>query len=135
MYWGKAAQLAIRRSAMVEARTQLTRALSLLGTLPEKPERSRLELDLQVALGGALIATRGWAAPETGSAFARALELSEQLRDTSQLLPALYGQYVFHLVRAELRASHEVAQRALGAAQRTHNAAALVIQSDPSRQA
>jgi predicted ATPase/class 3 adenylate cyclase len=127
VYWGKAAQLAIRRSAMVEARTQLTRALSLLGTLPETPERSRLELDLQVALGGTLIATRGWAAPETGSAFARALELSERLRDTSQLLPALYGQYVFHLVRAELRASHEVAQRALGAAQRTHDTAALVI--------
>jgi predicted ATPase/class 3 adenylate cyclase len=126
-YWGKAAQLAIRRSAMVEARTQLMRALSLLGTLPETPERSRLELDLQVALGGTLIATRGWAAPETGSAFARALELCERLRDTSQLLQALYGQYVFHLVRAELRASHEVAQRALGAAQRTHDAAALVI--------
>lgn len=127
VYLGKAAQLAIRRSAMVEARTQLTRALSLLGTLLETPERPRLELDLQVALGGTLIATRGWAAPETGSAFARALELCERLRDTSQLLPALYGQYVFHLVRAELRASHEVAQKALGAAQRTHDATALVI--------
>ena len=127
VYWGKAAQLAIRRSAMVEARTQLTRALSLLGTLPEKPERSRLELDLQVALGGTLIATRGWAAPETGSAFTRALELGERLRIRLQLLPALYGQYVFHLVRAELRGSHEVAQRALGAAQRTHDTAALVI--------
>src|SRR5262249_54472492 len=64
MYWGKAAQLAIRRSAIVEARTQLTRALSLLGTLPETPERSRLELDLQVTLGGTLITTRGWPAPE-----------------------------------------------------------------------
>ncbi|WGR70465.1 MULTISPECIES: AAA family ATPase [unclassified Bradyrhizobium] len=127
VYWGKAAQLAIRRSAMVEARTQLTRALSLLGILPETPEWSRLKLDLQVALGGTLIATRGWAAPETGSAFARALELCERLGDTSQLLPALYGQYVFHLVRAELGASHEVAQRALGAARRTHDAAALVI--------
>ncbi|OKO70101.1 adenylate/guanylate cyclase domain-containing protein [Bradyrhizobium sp. NAS96.2] len=127
VYWGKAAQLAIRRSAMVEARTQLTRALLLLGTLPETPERSQLELDLQVALGGTQIATRGWAAPETGAAFARALELCGRLRDTSQLLPALYGQYLFHLVRAELRASHEVAQRALGAAQRTHDAAALVI--------
>ncbi|MBP2433906.1 MULTISPECIES: adenylate/guanylate cyclase domain-containing protein [Bradyrhizobium] len=127
MYWGKAAQLAIRRSAMIEARNQLTRALSLLGTLAETPEWSRLELDLQVALGGTLIATRGWAAPETGFAFARALELCERLRDTSQLLPTLYGQYVFHLVRAELRASHEVAQRALDAAQSTHDAAALVI--------
>ena len=43
-----------------------------------------------------LIATRGYAAPETGAAYARALELCETLGHVDQLLPILYGRWVHH---------------------------------------
>ena len=78
--WGKAGRKSVSRSAMAEAVSQLRRGLELVPALPDTPERQRLELELQSALGGALVASRGIAAPETGSAYARARVLCEQLR-------------------------------------------------------
>jgi predicted ATPase len=101
-YWLKAGQLALSRSAMAEAVAQLSKGLAVLESLPDGPARWRRELKLQVALGQALIAARGFAAPETGRAYARARELCEQLGGTPQLFPALYGNFVFHFQRAEL---------------------------------
>ncbi len=63
-YWYQAGRQGMARSAMVEAAAQLTQALELLAGLPGGPDRDHKELDLQIALGAALIATRGWAAPE-----------------------------------------------------------------------
>ena len=65
-YWHRAGRTAMARSAMVEAAAQLTQALDLLAGLPPSPDRDHKELDLQIALGAALIATKGWAAPEVG---------------------------------------------------------------------
>ena len=69
------------RSAMAEAVAQLTKGLELLESLPGGPERQRSELDLQLALGQASIAAKGFAAPETGRAYARARELCLELGD------------------------------------------------------
>ncbi|MFQ5593938.1 MAG: AAA family ATPase [Anaerolineae bacterium] len=52
-YLYQAGNRAIRLSANDEAIAHLTRGLSLLGTLPVTPERSRQELDLRIALGEA----------------------------------------------------------------------------------
>jgi site-specific recombinase XerD len=48
--------------------------LTLLGTLPETPARAQRELALELALGPALMATKGYAAPEVD-----ALALAEAL--------------------------------------------------------
>jgi len=45
---------------------------------PDGPGRQQLELDLQLALGNALIAAKGFSAPEVGSTYARARALAEQ---------------------------------------------------------
>ena len=71
----------------MEAIAHLTQGLAVLTTLPETPARLQQELDLQVALGPALIATQGNAAPEVEHAYARARDLCAQLGDTPQLLP------------------------------------------------
>ena len=55
-YWQCAGQRALARSAMAEAVVQLTKGLRTLEGLPSGPARQRRELDLQVALGSALIA-------------------------------------------------------------------------------
>src|SRR5262245_50069156 len=62
-YWQRAGERALQRSANLEAISHLTRGLEVLGTLPETPARLHQELDLQVALGTALRATKGNAAP------------------------------------------------------------------------
>ena len=58
-YWYKAGQRAIERSAHVEAISHLRRGLALLQTLPESPERIQREVEMLIALGTSLIATKG----------------------------------------------------------------------------
>ncbi|SDJ85014.1 adenylate/guanylate cyclase [Bradyrhizobium sp. Rc2d] len=125
-YWLKAGQRAIARSAMAEALAQLRNGLNLVAGLPEA-DRRRRELDLQVALGVALMATQGWASPEAGRANARARELCEQIGATAQLWPVLYGQWVFHGVRAEHNAAREVADEFLRRAQDHQETSATIV--------
>jgi predicted ATPase len=63
-YWQRAGQQALQRSANLEAVRHLTIGLGLLAPLPDTPARAQQELDLQLALGTALSATKGIAAPE-----------------------------------------------------------------------
>ncbi len=98
-----AGEQAIARSAMAEAVAQLRRGLNLLTSLSDTAGRRRHELNLQIALGRALIATKGQGARATGEAYARARQLCEQLERPAQLLPVLFGQWIHYLLRAELR--------------------------------
>ena len=82
------------RSALVEAVAQLQQGLALVANLPEGVTRMQHELDLQIALGKAMIATKGYAAPEVGEAFNRARSLCEQLDSPPQLVTVLHGQWV-----------------------------------------
>jgi predicted ATPase/class 3 adenylate cyclase len=125
-YWLRAGQRAIARSAMAEALAQLRNGLDLLASLPEADQKRR-ELDLQVALGVALMATQGWSAPDAGRANARARELCEQIGATAQLWPVLYGQWVFHGVRAEHNAAREVADEFLRRAQDHQETSATLV--------
>jgi predicted ATPase/class 3 adenylate cyclase len=102
-YWLKAGQQALARSAMKEASTQLQKGLDLLARLPDGPGRQQLELDLQMALGRALMATRGNSAPAVGATFARAKALAEHLDRQEYLVPLLHGQWAYHMVRSELK--------------------------------
>ncbi len=60
--------------------------------------------DLHVAYGNALIATRGYGAPETTEAFARARESAAGDKDAPQRLAADYGLWVGSYMRGELSA-------------------------------
>jgi predicted ATPase len=112
---------------MAEAVVQLRKGLELLAGLPETDQRWRQELDLQVALGVALMATQGWAATEAGRANARARKLCEQIGSTTQLWPVLYGEWVFHAVRAEHVAARRLADELLRRAQDHQDAAAMIV--------
>jgi predicted ATPase len=58
-YLLKSGQQAVARSAMTEAVSQLQRGLELLANMPEESRPVQHELDLQIALGRALMATSG----------------------------------------------------------------------------
>jgi predicted ATPase/class 3 adenylate cyclase len=108
-FWREAGELAIARSASHEAVAHLQSALDILARFPESRHRDKTELGLQTSLGGALIGARGFAAPETGRAFARAWELCQRVGDGDRLCPVLFGRWVYHVSRAELEASLSVA--------------------------
>ena len=92
---------------MAEAASQFHKGLDQLALLPDTPERQRQELEFWSALGAVLQAVKGFAAPETGQAYARARELWEQLGSPSEFLQLPYGQSVYHMVRGEF----DLAQR------------------------
>jgi predicted ATPase len=62
-YWPKAGQLSVARSAMSEAAAQFEKGLDLLSRMPENSSRQQQELDLQIGLARAMLATKGFAAP------------------------------------------------------------------------
>ena len=109
-YWQRAGQRAAERSANLEAIAHLRKGLDLLGTLPDTPERERCELALQASIGMPLIATKGYAAAETGAAYDRARELCDRLGDAARLLPILYGQWAHHVTRADRRTAQSLAE-------------------------
>jgi TOMM system kinase/cyclase fusion protein len=125
-YWRRAGQRGIERSAYVEAISHLTKGLELLNTLPDTSERPLQELILQTNLGPALMATKGFGAPEVQQAYDRARELCQEVGETPQLFPVLRGLSTFYIVRAELQTAHELAEELLRLAQGAQDAAMLV---------
>jgi predicted ATPase/class 3 adenylate cyclase len=117
-YWQRAGQQALQRSANPEAVQHLTAGLTLLATLPETPVRAQQELDLQLALGPALIATKGLAAPEVEQTYAQARALCTQVGDTPQLFPTLRGLCWFYQTRGALLTARELGEQLDRLAQR-----------------
>ena len=116
-YWQKAAQRASQHSAHLEAINHLTKELELLDTLPDIPERAQQELMLQITLGPALQATKGPAAPEVEGVYSRARELCQQVGETPQLFPVIWGLWLYYNARGELRTARELGGRLLALAQ------------------
>jgi predicted ATPase len=117
-YWQSAGQKALQRSANPEAVQHLAKGLNLLSMLPETPVRIQQELGLQVAIGPALMATKGWAAPEVEQTYARARVLCQQVGETPQLFPILRGLGNFYGSRGALHTARELGEHLLGLAQR-----------------
>jgi DNA-binding SARP family transcriptional activator/predicted ATPase len=110
-YLHLAGDRAVQLSALQEARTHLTRAIDLLMTLPDTPERAQQELGLQLSLG---IAWEGTVpCPEWENAVTRARRLCQQTGDTAQLCSTVGQLSIFHYVRAEYREACALGKEAL----------------------
>ena len=92
-YWHRAGQRAAQRSANLEAVEHLRTSLALLAKQPSG-ERAGQELSVLITLGPALMATRGWDAPEVRAAYSRALELAEETGRSADLFPAVWGRWL-----------------------------------------
>jgi class 3 adenylate cyclase/predicted ATPase len=125
--WGKAGHRSAARSAMAEAAAQLQKGLDQLALVPDNPERQRQELEFWSALGAVLQAVKGFAAPETGHAYARARELWEQLGSPSDFLQVPYGQSFHHMVRGELDLALRLAEDLLRVSRQRNDSAGLVL--------
>ena len=111
VYWLKAGQQALKRSAMTEAVAQLRKGLDVLAGLPDGPWRRQQELDLQIALRTALAVTKGWSAVDVGETIARARALAEQIDRPEYLVRVLSGQWAFHEARSEHKLALSVADQ------------------------
>jgi predicted ATPase len=125
-YLQYAGENATQRSAYGEAIAHFTKGLELLQPLPDTLERTRQELELQLALVHPLIVTKGYAALEVERVYTRALGLCRQLEETPQLSWALLGLSGFSLLRAELKTARELVEQCLSSAQNVHNPIFLV---------
>ena len=124
-YLQQAAENAQRKNAYQEALSLATRGLQLLPDVSNTPERTQQELRLQLALGGALVAIKGYNAPEVGKTYNHALTLCQQIGETPRLSPVLGGLAVFHITRGEIRIGRELCENLLRIAQRTQSPAFL----------
>ena len=126
VYWQRAGERAVERSANVEAISHLTTALTLLPALPDTPERTQHELTLLTVLGIPLVLTKGHAAPEVEATYARARTLCQQLGDTPQLFAVLLGLRRMYFMRAEYQTAHAVGEQLLRLAERLDDAGLCV---------
>jgi DNA-binding SARP family transcriptional activator/predicted ATPase len=117
-YLHQAAKKAARLSAYEEAIAHFTKALELLETLPEIPERTQQELALHLGLVVPLQAIRSFAAPEVERSCGRALDLCLQMGETPQLLPALFLLWQSEIPRAQYEKALNIAEQLFSLAQR-----------------
>jgi predicted ATPase/class 3 adenylate cyclase len=126
-YWQRAGHQASDRSAHREAVSHFTTSIELLKSLPETPTHTQQALTLYIALGTALLVTKGHAAPEVEQAYRRAYSLCQQVGETPELGQALFGLCRFYAVRSQFHTARELGDTLLRLAQRTDDPALAVI--------
>lgn len=119
-YWRAAGMRALEASANVEASAHLAKALEEVASQPESAAQAAREVELQIALGTALTAARGYGSTEVERTYARAYALCENLGDErQQLFAALSGLHSFYQVRGPLQRARDVALRLVRLAERS----------------
>jgi DNA-binding winged helix-turn-helix (wHTH) protein/predicted ATPase len=126
IYLLQAGRTAVRRSALAEAGRNFARALKLVDSLPASKERDEHELALRIGMGGVLMATRGWGAPEVEAVYLRASELCRKLGDVPEVFPALWGLWLFYWGRGSIERARELADNLLSLARQLNDPALLL---------
>jgi ABC-type transport system involved in cytochrome c biogenesis ATPase subunit/tetratricopeptide (TPR) repeat protein len=101
--WEVAGKAAIARPAYDEGISQLEHAISLIAPQVKLGGHEALEraLSLQVQIGVALLARKGYSADEPKAAFDNAMILVDRIGDTPMRHTVLYGLWAGRFVRAE----------------------------------
>src|SRR5262245_35194481 len=115
-YLLRAGNLALSRSANAEAVKHLRQGIELTRSLAPSPESGRKEMGFFLALGPAMAATAGDAAPETLRVFSHARELLGDGGTLTEQMTVLWGAYLAHSMRAEHTAARDVAHQCLALA-------------------
>ena len=125
--WLAAGTVAARRSAHVEALDHLGRGLGLLDQVKDAAVRRDLEIKLQAARIGPIIATVGASSEETSACCRRGLELCLHGEPSPLAFPFLFGQWSFLIGRNLVEEALKLANLFLALAERNGYATGLVI--------
>jgi DNA-binding winged helix-turn-helix (wHTH) protein len=117
---------AIRCHAFAEATTHFRSALGAFGRLPDRDKRTLDELQVQIALGGALSQIQGFAAPEVGRAYARALALCDDVGDVPERFVAVAGLEAYYSIRGDLPIASSLGRQMLVLGERSSDPMRLI---------
>jgi DNA-binding SARP family transcriptional activator/predicted ATPase len=123
----EAGNYALKISANEDAIGHLTRGLELLRTFPETPRRIQIELSLQLSLGAALQAIKGYTAPGVRRAYTRARELCKHGGEAQQLLPAIMPLATYSMMRLEIQQAISLGKQMLAEAKRAEDALLIAL--------
>ncbi len=126
-YLLKAAERALQRSATPEALSQLAQARELISKPAESRARLQLELKLEITQARALLAARGYTAPETREAYRGARERCEALGDDAQLPLIIHGQWLGAWMSADHHAALDQARELYLWGERNHDQVGLAM--------
>ena len=113
-FWLRSGYSAVARGANHEAIIHLKRGLSLVGDVsPDERVRQDVELQLQMGLMPALIASEGWVSAELGHVYQRAQALVDFLGDTPHRFRVLGGTFGYHFVAGRVAQSMGLAKQNL----------------------
>ena len=125
--WMRAGILTAQHSAHIEAIVHLRKGLSLLDKIPDPATRRQLEIDLQAALIGSVMATQGATSIRVSECCERGLELCRQGEPTPRVLPFAFGQFTFTNCRGKVEDAASLAQLFLRYAERMGSESGRVI--------
>ena len=125
-YWTAAGRRSVTRSANLEAIVQARAGLELVAQLPESSTRDIMEAPLQAILGSALLASRGYTAPEVRDVFTRARELCEHIDDNEHLFQVMVGLWMYYEVSALYADARDIAAQLVRIADTSGKSAQLV---------
>ena len=107
--WGRAAWRALECSANEEALQHVRRGLDALAALPADAARADIETRLRLFEGASLVALHGWALPDVGRCYTRALDLAGQAQSSPQLFAALRGAATNRTMSGRLSEANTIA--------------------------
>ncbi len=113
-----AAQNATRVFAHREAAEAAQKGRQIISVLPETPAKLQQELTLLNIQGLAVMATRGYAAPELDKIYSRAQAICDQTGEPTQRFRALFGHWIYCLDSGRLEIARQHAQQMLDIALR-----------------
>ncbi len=119
-YLAQAAQNATQRYAYREAVEYFTKAIGLLRSLPDTPDRTQQEFTLQLNLGLSLLTVHGEGSPAVTQALQRAQALSQHSGNPLQLWYALVGQWSLSMFRGDISVGSEIANQILHLVEQGH---------------
>src|SRR5713101_5155666 len=96
-------------SLLTECRARVEQAIAALGR--QVPSDPRRDMRLYLALGHAIMHTRGSGGPEMNAALTKALELAEIIDDARYRLGAIFGLYAHRLTTGEYRSALGLAEK------------------------
>lgn len=109
-WWQAAGHWATSRAAYAEAASHLERAIALVEKTQPRPERRRTLLQLQVAYGQVMIASRGYASVESTEAFKKARVLAGEIEDATERYSVYHGLWASSHIRGDLAPMREMSE-------------------------
>jgi class 3 adenylate cyclase/tetratricopeptide (TPR) repeat protein len=113
---------AAARSANREAVGFFEQALTILDDSPQSPETLSDALDIRIALGAALMATKGASSPDVENFYLHALALADQVQDPARRFPVIWGLWFVKFNRGHYAEAVADAEKLLDTARATGDA-------------